>query len=126
MERGAPHLREMMRTGIDDRLKALAQFGEQREIHVPDTELVGLVITRIQSARGGYTIEHTQHLRSLRRRWGNSLIQPYILQGIGVSEALSRYIPAYNMHKTQNIGKREIDVRYIDLTDEIKRRVDDL
>ncbi len=126
MERGAPHLREMMRTGIDDRLKALAQFGEHRDIHVPDTELVGLVITRIQSASGGYTIDHTQHLGSLRRRWSDSLIRPYISQGIGVSEALSRYIPVYNMHKTQNVGKREIDIQYMNLTSEIKKRIDGL
>ena len=124
MERGAPHLREMMRSGIDARLKALAAMGERRAIHVPDTSLVGLVITRIQAARGGYTIDHSQHLASLQRRWGNALIEPYILQGTGVSEALAASIPVYNLWKTQNIGGRGIDSQFMELTDEIKRRVD--
>ena len=126
MERGAPHLREMMRTGIDDKLKALSKFGEQRTIHVPDTDLIGLVITRIQVARGGYTIDHRQHLASLQRLWRDYLIQPYISHGIGVSEALSRSIPVYDMPYHQNIGGRGINRQYVDLTDELKRRADAL
>ena len=128
MERGAPHLRGMLRTGIDRRLKFLAQLPEcrARTIHVPETALVGLVITRIQSARGGYTNDHRQHLASLRRQWEDSLIRPYVSQGTGVSAALSRSIPVYNMHYDQNIGKRGIDRQYMDLTHEIKRRVDAL
>ena len=128
MERGAPHLRGMVRTGIDERLKALAQFGDPRSIHVPDTKLVGLAITRIQTSGGysGYTNDHTQHLESLQRTWGNSLMKPYIHQGAGVSEALSDSVPVYNRSRTQNIGGRGIDQQYTDLTNEIKRRVDRL
>lgn len=64
MERGAPHLCAMVENGIDKRLKALAAMGTPRPIHVPDTALVGLVITRITTHRGhsGYTDDHTQHL----------------------------------------------------------------
>ena len=126
MERGAPHLRDMMRSGIDARLKALAPMGEHRDTYVPDTELVGLVITRIQTARGGYTIDHSQHLRSLQQRWGGALMEPYIVQGTGVSGALSDRLPVYNHHKTQNVGRRRIDRQYIELTSEIKRRIDAL
>ena len=126
MERGAPHLRDMMRSGIDARLRALASMGEHRAAYVPDTELVGLVITRIQRARGGYTNDHSQHLSSLQGRWGTALMTPYIVQGTGVSEALSDRLPVYNRHKTQNVGGRRIDRQYIELTDEIKTRIDAL
>ncbi len=126
MERGAPHLRDMIRTGIDERLKTLAPapWGDARSTHVPDTQLVGLAITRIQPARGGYTIDHRQHLSSLQRRWGDTLMETYIEHGTGVSAALADGVPVYNRHHTQNIGNRDIDQQYIDLVDEIKRRVD--
>ena len=104
MERGAPHLRDMMRSGIDARLRALAPMGDERVIYVPDTELAGLVITRIQAARGGYTNDHSQHLRSLQGRWRSALMEPYIVHGTGVSEALAQGLPVYNYHKTQNVG----------------------
>ena len=126
MERGAPHLRDMMRSGIDTRLRALAPMGEHRAAYVPDTELVGLAITRIQRARGGYTIDHTQHLSSLQGLWGNALMTPYIFQGTGVSEALSDRRPVYTRHKTQNVGRRRIDRQYMELADEIKGRIDAL
>ena len=106
MERGAPHLRDMMRSGIDARLSALAPMGDDRGAYVPDTELVGLVVTRIQAARGGYTNDHTQHVTSLQSRWGDALLTPYIPQGTGVSEALTDGLPVYNRHKTQNVGLR--------------------
>ena len=126
MERGAPHLRDMMRTGIDARLRSLSQWGDGRSAHVPDTKLVGLAITRIQRASGGYTNDHTQHLDSLQRRWGAELMEPYIHQGTGVSQTLTDGLPVYNFHETQNIGDREIDNQYIRLTHEIKRRIDAL
>ena len=128
MERGAPHLYDMMRTGIDARLKALAAMGDYRAMYVPDTQLVGLAITRIQTSGGysGYTNDHTQHLSSLERYWGELLIEPYIHQGTGVSGALSANLPVYNYHNTQNVGDRGIDEQYINLVDEIKRRIDAL
>ena len=126
MERGAPHLRDMMRSGIDARLQALSSMGDPRLAYVPETKLIGLVITRIQRARGGYTNDHSQHLRSLQRRWGNALVEPYIVQGTGVSEALAGSLPVYNYHKTQNVGQRRIDRQYMNLTDELKRRIDAL
>ena len=128
MERGAPHLRDMMRSSIDDRLKALAPMGEERSMYVPDTQLVGLAITQIRTSgsHSGYTNDHTQHLRSLQRRWGTSLLRPYIVHGTGVSEALTRSVPVYNLWKTQNVGGREIHVMYFELTEEIKKRIEAL
>lgn len=128
MERGAPHLRDMMRSGIDARLKDLAPMGDERAMYVPDTQLVGLVITQIQTSGGysGYTDDHAEHLRSLQRLWGRDLLEPYIVRGTGVSAALSASLPVYNYHKTRNIGRRGIHEHYLDLTDNLKRRIDAL
>ena len=131
MERGAPHLYQMVRTGIDDRLKDLASMRETnpRPVHVLDTELVGVVITRIQiapKALSGYTNDHTQHLRSLRLRWKEKLLEPYIKQGTGVSQALSEGVPVYDRSNTQNVGHRGLHEQFAQLTAEIKRRMDEL
>ena len=128
MERGAPHLREMVRTGIDARLKALAAMGEPRTMYVPKTKLIALAISRIQTSGGysGYTDDHTQHLRSLQQYWGDALAEPYIVQGTGVSQALADGVPVYDRSKTQNVGNRKLDRRYKELTEELKRRIDKL
>ena len=131
MERGAPHLHQMVRTGIDARLKALALMKEAnpRPIHVPDTRLVGLVVTRIQTgprAESGYTDDHTQHLHSLQERWKTKLLKPYIRQGTGVSQALSDGAPVYDRGNTQNIGSRSIHTQFEKLTAKIKQRMDEL
>lgn len=126
MERGAQHLVDMMESGIDARLTALSSLGDSRTMYVPDTQLIGLVVTRIQAARGGYTDDHSQHLRSLQRRWGAELIQPYIARGAGVSEALASGFPVYNRHKEHKVGGRKIDQQYMALIDELKRRIDTL
>lgn len=126
MERGAPHLHEMIRTGIDRSLKALAQLGDRRRVHIPDTQLVGVVVTRIQTAggRSGYTNDHTQHLSSLKRQWGNQLIEPYIVQGTGVSQSLSDGVPVYDRDTTQNVGGRNLHNQFKDVTEELRRRID--
>lgn len=129
MERGAPHLSDMIRSGIDTRLKALAAMGEERTKYVSDTELVGLAITRIVvagRARTGYTNDHSQSLSSLQRRWGSALMKPYILHGTGVSSALADSVPVFNRWNTQNVGGRNLHGMYFELTQEVKRRVDAL
>ena len=129
MERGAPHLRNMVSSGIDERLTALAALGEDRHSWVQQTALVGLAITRIQTAGNsvsGYTIEHTTHLRSLQRYWREDLVEPYISQGTGVSAALSDRVPVYERAGTQNIGRRGIHQQYRRLTENLKARIDAL
>lgn len=129
MERGAPHLSEIVKTGIDTRLKALAAMGSARPVHVPDTALVGLVITRIMThgpAWSGYTDDHTQHLGSLQRHWGDRLVKPYIVNGTGVSQSLADGVPVYDRGGTQNIGRRGIHRMYRKLTAELKGLIDAL
>ena len=129
MERGAPHLCDMIKAGIDRKLQALSEMGTARRMFVRDTQLVGLVVTRIQvagNADSGYTNDHTQHLRSLQRLWGNDLVEPCIYQGAGVGEAMTDRVPVYDRFWSQNVGGRGIDRQFSDLTDELKARMDKL
>lgn len=129
MERGAPHLFEMVKSSIDARLKALSKIGDRRRTFVPNTKLVGVVITRIQehgAAYSGYTDDHTRHLGSLERTWNDDLIKPYIALGTGVSASLAAGRPVYDYAYNQNIGRRGIDDAYRALTDELKKRIDAL
>jgi chromosome partitioning protein len=129
MERGAPHLFNMVKTGIDTRLKALAAMGTPRAMHVPDTKLAGVAITRIQThgpAASGYTDDHTQHLTSLQRYWKTNLVTPYIEGGTGVSQALAEGVPVYDRSYNQNVGSRGFHTMYKNLTDALKLRIDAL
>lgn len=140
MERGAPHLYYMIQSGIDDKLNMLALIIDKLvdkavapapcPIHVPITKLVGVAVTRIQVAKSGYTNDHEQHLRFLQIYWEDSLLEPYIRHGTGVSSALSVGRPIYGREGipnwSQNIEARGIHTQFMDLTAEIKRRVDAL
>ena len=130
MERGASHLRNMIRSGIDQKLRSWSKIGDARSMYVPDTKLVGLVVTRIQvhgMARSGYTNDHTQHLGTLKDRWGDELVEPYIKQGVGVGEALADRVPVYDRPPySQNVGRRGIDRQFKELTEALKVRMDGL
>ena len=129
MERGAPHLRDMIEAGVDRKLQALSEMGTARSMFVRDTQLVGLVVTRIQvagNAGSGYTNDHTQHLRSLQRLWGEDLVEPYIYQGAGIGEAMTDRVPVYDRSWSQNVGVRGIDRQFAGLTAELKARMDEL
>ncbi len=129
MERGAPHLYKMIKTGIDKRLSQLAPMGTPRNMHVPETKLVGVVVTRIQThgpANSGYTDDHTRHLASIQKTWGKMLLKPYIEQGTGISQALDDGVPVYDRANTQNIGGRGLDNMYKCLIKAVKQRVDAL
>lgn len=126
MERGAPHLVALVRNTIDAKLKALARFGQPVATYVEDTQLVAVAVTRIQTARGvsGYTNNHTQHLQALQRQWPADLIQPYIEQGIGISESLTSGLPVFDRARTQNVGLKDRHLRYRELVDKLKTRID--
>lgn len=128
MERGAPHLFAMIDSGIDKRLRALQAMGTKKKSFVRKTKLVGLVITRIATHSGysGYTNDHTRHLRSLQRTWSSDLLEPYIVQGVGVSESLAAGRPVYDGWNTQNVGGRDLHTQYRKITENLKVRVDAL
>ena len=122
MERGTPHLYRMMQSGIDEKLKMLSQVGTPRKMYIPDTKLIGLAVTQIQVARGGFTLDHRQHLRTLIQQWGDKLMIPYIPRGTGVSESLAKGLPVFGFSHTQNVGGREINELYAELIDAISNR----
>lgn len=98
-------------------------------MHVPDTKLVGLVITRIRThgaAGSGYVNDHTQHLASIQKTWKAWLVEPYIEEGTGVSQALDHGVPVYDRANTQNIGGRGLHTAYRNLTAALKARIDAL
>jgi chromosome partitioning protein len=119
----------MIRDGIDSRLRTYMPLGTPRPMQVPDTRLAGLAVTRIRPhgpAQSGYTNDHTIHIASLQRRWGADLLQPYIEDGVGVSEALASGLPVYDRSGTQNVGQRGIDQMFRQLTTALKARIDAL
>ena len=129
MERGAPHLVELIRDGIDRRLRSLAPSGAPTSTYVPDTKLVGLVVARIQThprAYSGYINDHTQHLNDLKRRWGSDLMTPYIIHGAGVPESLTAGLPVYDREDTQNVEHMGFVSLFEELVTNVKGRVDQL
>ena len=132
MERGAPHLVNLIQAGINANLARLAPHGTPHPTYVANTQLIGLVITRIQTSGGssGYTNDHTTHLNELQRRWGSNLLTPYIVSGTGISESLTLGLPVYNTEYTrsgqltQNVGKRGLAEQYRQLTANLKARID--
>ena len=129
MERGAPHLRNMIQAGIDVKLNALSAMGDEMPMYAPETCLVGLVVTRIQTgprAASGYTDDHTQHLQSLARQWGELLLEPYVSQGTGIPETLTDRVPVYDRQNTQNVGRRGIHTQFQELTATLRARMEEL
>lgn len=129
MERGAPHLKNMIQAGIDVKLKALSVMGDKMSMYAPETRLVGLVVTRVQTgprAASGYTDDHTQHLESLARQWGQLLLKPYVSQGTGVPGTLTDRVPVYDRQHTQNVGRRDIHTQFQKLTATFKARMEEL
>jgi chromosome partitioning protein len=129
MQRGAPHLVEMIRNGIDRRLDTLRDFGDPRSAYISPTAHIGVVITRIRThgpAYSGYTDDHTEQLEALERIWGDRLILPYIEDGTGVSQCLAESVPVYDRAHTQNVGRRGFPQMFRELVATLKQRIDTL
>ena len=129
MERGASHFRGMIQSGIDKKLQDWTETGEARSMFVPNTRLIGSVVTRIQThgrAYSGYTNDHTQHLRRLESKWGNRFVKLYIEHGVGVGEALTVGVPTYERGWAQIVGGRGFDRMFEKLTAEFKARMNEL
>jgi chromosome partitioning protein len=127
MARGVPHLRSLISNGIDGRLKDLSQLGSPRPTYVSDTRLIGIVISSIKThgpAYSGYTNDHTQHLQILERQLGRDLVQPYIEEGVGVSESLGRGLPVFDCLDNRNVMDRGFYSMYQRLVHNLKARID--
>lgn len=132
--RGVPHLRNLLANRIETKLRTLSQFVSNSGTtiippYVPQAQLVGIVITRIQTsgvAVSGYVNDHTEHLHTMETQWGSDMVQPYIPQGVGIAESLRAGLPVYSMAGRQNINNRDFIGLFKDLTDNLKERIDQL
>lgn len=130
--RGIPHLIGRMFGKIDEKLAGLAKYLKAKEkklvsTYVPKTSLVAIVICKIKTsgpAYSGYTSDHTQHLSSILRLYPEYIIEPYIVDGVGVPECMARGYPVYNFANAQNVRSRDFVDRFKKITKEVKERVD--
>ena len=132
--RGVPHLRNLLTNRIEARLEMLARFVSNTGTnispsYVPHTQLVGIVITRIQkhgAAVSGYVNDHTEHLHTMESGWGTDMVTPYIEQGVGISESLRAGLPVYSRGDHYNVHNRNYVNVFHELTDNLKEKIDNL
>lgn len=132
--RGIPHLIERVFTKIDRKFSGLAEYLSAKGVsmyntYVPSTELIGIVICKIKThgmAYSGYTSDHTHHLNNIKTMFPKDIVKPYIVEGVGVPECLSRGYPVYDYPDTQNVKGRQFVDLFKDLTSNLKKRIDKL
>jgi len=132
--RGIPHLINSVMSKIDKKFSELASFLESKgetisNTYIPSTKLVGIVIARIKvsgRAYSGYTTDQTTHLNSLERTFGNDLIKPYIVDGVGVGECLSQGDPVFDHPRIQNVKNRNFVHLFKQLVSNLKVRINNL
>jgi len=132
--RGIPHLVGRMFGKIDEKLAGLAKYlkGKGKNLvttYIPKTQLAAIVIFKIKTSGpsySGYTLDHTRHLSSISDRYSDYILEPYIVDGVGVPECMTRGLPVYNFPNTQNVRNRGFVKRFKKITEQIKQRVDEL
>lgn len=132
--RGIPHLTGRVFTKIDKKFEGLAQYLSTKgysieSSYVPSTKLVGIVISMIKRSGpsySGYTSGHTTHLHNLQGDYPQDIIEPYIVDGVGVPEALGYGSPVYLLQDQPNIKNRGFPDIFRRITDELKKRIDAL
>ncbi len=129
--RGIPHLIERVLTKIDAKMNGLEIYLKSKERHiestyVPKTAFLGIIIFRIKThgpAYSGYVNEHTINLGELQRRYSNTIITPFIEEGIGLAEAMGEGEPVYDS-ANYNVTNRGFDTTFKKITTECKNRID--
>ena len=130
--RGTPHLTNQMLNKIENQFNTLSEFLKTRGHETVSTfinkrKLIGIIIFRVKRANSysGYTNDIWQHIVNLRRLYPNDeIIDPYVLEGVGVSESMTRRLPVYEFTDRANIGGRGFPDIFMQITDELKRRID--
>lgn len=130
--RGTPHLTELMLNKIEKQFNTLTEFLKTRDTkivstYVPSRTLVGLVVNRVKSAYSatGYTNDISQHLRNLKRIYPNGeIIEPYIPEGVGISESMTARAPVYYLKGERNIGGRGFPRTFEKISKELLTRID--
>lgn len=130
--RGIPHLIDRMFAKIDEKFSGLATYLRSKGLqvestYVPKTKNVGIIIFRIRThgpAYSGYVTEHTTNERILKSRYGNTIIEPYIEEGVGVPESLAERRPVYDCNYNYNVRDRNFINVFKAITAECKDRID--
>ena len=141
MQFGVPHLIDLIKYGIDERLKRYSDeaINEKRISYVPETTFIGVAITRIQSSRGRNhnTNDANANLSSLSRQLrqidiaSTELLEPYISQGVGVPESLRAGLPVYDTTHFPNVRRQKarggnFPEQFQSLVADLKIRIDEL
>lgn len=129
--RGVPHLINRVFMKIDKKFSSLAEFLKAKgkavsPIYEPNTKLAGIVISKIKRhglAYSGYTSDQTRYLRKLEGDYPNDIVKTYIVEGVGVPEALTRGYPVYRL-SGQNIEKMGFVDIFKNVSEELKRKID--
>ncbi len=132
--RGIPHLVGSVMTKIDKKFSGLADYltakGETiTNVYVTSTQLVGIVISKIKTsgrAYSGYTSDQTTHLDAIEKKFPKDIIKPYIVEGVGVPECLTRGYPVYDYWEMPNVKNRNFVESFKEITNKLKTRIDKL
>lgn len=133
--RGIPHLIERVFTKIDQKFAGLSQYLKAKgdkisSSYIPNTKFIGIVINRIiyrgAASYSGYTSDHTRHLRTLQSRYPQSIIEPFIVQGVGISECLANGYPVYDYPDHQNVKTGNFINVFKQIANELKQRIDSI
>jgi chromosome partitioning protein len=110
--RGVTHFKNLVTNTLDKKLEFLRNGASIRDTEIPKsyvakTEMLAIVPSMAQIARGGYTTIHTEQLDALRRRWGKSILKNVIDRRTGVTEAIDSGWPIWN-RSSQNINAAKL------------------
>lgn len=130
--RGVPHLVNSVMHKVDGKFGGLADYlihkGEQiPSSYVRNTRFLGVIISKIKEhgmAHSGFTSDQTVHLEQLTREFGDFIISPYIVEGVGVPECLTAGDPVYDHPDWSNVQNRQFPALFEELVANIKYRMD--
>jgi chromosome partitioning protein len=111
--RGVTHFRNLVAEKIDKKL-AFLKVGagisdkDTPTSYVAKTKMAAIVpflAKHAGNAFSGLTNIHTEQLASLRKLWGNDMIETVVKNYTGVAEAMDAGWPVWTAYETQNIKK---------------------
>lgn len=111
--RGVTHFRQLVKDKIDKKLEYLRVMApipgdDVPASYVPESRLAGIApfMAKIAgAAASGLTNIHTEQLSSLRRQWGEDMLQTVVTDLTGVAEAMDAGLPVWKAFQTGNIEK---------------------
>jgi chromosome partitioning protein len=105
--RGVTHFKNLVMNKLDNKLEFLRNGASIRETEIPKsyvakTEMLAIVPSMAQK----HINIHHELLDSLKRKWGNDILENVIERRVGVTEAMRSGFPIWNLN-SQNIDAAE-------------------